>query len=787
MGRGNTGNGIMGGLTKIYFSSLDPDVLNKVADTFSINYSVKFFQTPQHLLKAIKEEVPDLLFIDLSSLAKEGQEMIRQVKSDPDLPFIPLIVINENDSDIQISNQETDIPAEGYLTKPISNFLLAAQTRAMLRIKRAEDQLRLNKARVEGILRISQYQAENPQDFLNNALEEAIHLTNSRYGYIYHYNDEKREFTLNSWSKNVMDACSIREPHTVYHLDGTGIWGEAVRQGRPIMVNDFRTPNPLKRGYPEGHAPLHNFLTVPVYHHARIVAVVGVANKDGDYVEEDIIQLKLLMDSVWGYLERQRLQVELAKSEEHYRLLFENSGIGITYYDLEGTLLDCNPTASDSIGGQAEDYMGKSAVLAFGDRSGSQIMERIRQTIKEAKPMLYEDQLLLSTGEKWFSSIYCVVQNEKKKPIGIQVVSQDISDKKKLEQALVSQAKFPQENPNPVMRVAQDGRILYANQGSERILLRWHCKPGDTVPNDVLKVLQNCLLRECDESIEVNIDGALFNLFIVPVVEFCYANIYGSDITNLRHAQKELQAYSRTLEKKVEQRTKELQESQEMVFRQEKLAVLGKLSGGIAHELRNPLAIINSAAYFISDQLDENSEVKECAEIIKDEVQNAEHIISTLNNFARQKQPSKTPQVLREMIDNLISHHSPPENIRLFVKIPENFPAIDVDRQQILQAFTNLTNNAYQAMPDGGNFKISATFNQKNAIISFRDSGKGFSKEGIKNLYQPLYTSKPEGIGLGLPIVRMLVEAHEGTIELKNDPGKGAEFLITLPLISDNN
>jgi PAS domain S-box-containing protein len=775
----------MSNFARIFINSLDLVFIKRASDSLSGNYDVRSFQDSRLLLKTIKENVPDLLIIDMTTIAEKDQRIIHQVKSDPDLVFVLLIAIIENDPKFQISSQVTDIPADGYLTKPVTDHLLTAQVQAMLRLKRAEDQLRLSKARVEGILRISQYQAEDLQDFLNYALEEAIHLTNSRYGYIYHYDEKKREFTLNSWSKNVMDVCTIREPQTVYQLDQTGIWGEAVRQGRPILINDFRAPNPLKRGYPEGHAPLHNFLTVPVYRHGRIIAVVGVANKDGDFGEEEIIQLKLLMDSVWGYLERQRLQIKLEKSEEHYRLLFENSGIGITYYDLDGTLLDCNQTALDSIGGLEEDYIGKTAVSVFGDQVGGQIIERIRQTIKEAKPKGYEDQLVLTNGDRWFSSIYCVVENEKKKPIGIQVVSQDISEKKKLEQALVSQAKFPQENPNPVMRVAQDGRILYANQGSESILKKWRCKPADIVPNEILEVLRNCFLNKCDESIEVNVEGAIFSLFIVPVIEFGYVNIYGSDVTNLRHAQRELQAYSRTLEKKVEQRTKELQESQEMVFRQEKLAVLGKLSGGIAHELRNPLAIINSAAYFISDQLDENSEAKECAEIIKDEVHNADHIISTLNNFARQKQPSRSPQALGEMIKTLVSHHPPPENIHLNLKIPDNFPAINVDPQQILQAFTNLTHNAYQAMPDGGILTIAAKTNHENAEISFRDSGKGFSKEGIKNLYQPLYTSKPEGIGLGLPIVKMLIEAHEGSIELKNDPGKGAEFLVTLPLARD--
>ena len=97
------------------------------------------------------------------------------------------------------------------------------------------------KARLESLLRISQYRATSMQDLLSYALKEAIGLTQSEIGYIYFYNDETRQFTLNTWSEGVMDLCSITDPKTVYDLDKTGMWGEAVRQARPIVINDFTT------------------------------------------------------------------------------------------------------------------------------------------------------------------------------------------------------------------------------------------------------------------------------------------------------------------------------------------------------------------------------------------------------------------------------------------------------------------------------------------------------------------------------------------------------------------
>jgi HD-GYP domain-containing protein (c-di-GMP phosphodiesterase class II) len=117
----------------------------------------------------------------------------------------------------------------------------------------------------------------------------------------------------------VMNECAIKEPAVTYQLDKTGIWGEAVRQSRPIVVNDFQTSHPLKKGYPEGHAPLYKFLTVPVFNGNRIVAVAGVANKPTDYDESDARQLTLLMDSVWRMTEQKRAELALTETMERLR------------------------------------------------------------------------------------------------------------------------------------------------------------------------------------------------------------------------------------------------------------------------------------------------------------------------------------------------------------------------------------------------------------------------------------------------------------------------------------
>jgi len=164
---------------------------------------------------------------------------------------------------------------------------------------RLEKAARGSAQRLESLIQILGCQFESIDALLERGLDEAILLTASRIGYIYRYDEDKREFELSSWSKDVMSQCSIVEKQTVYQLEKTGIWGDVVRERRVILVNDFAAPHPRKRGYPEGHAVLQRFLSVPVFFEGRIVAVVAVANKDSSYDQADVRQLTLLLDGVW--------------------------------------------------------------------------------------------------------------------------------------------------------------------------------------------------------------------------------------------------------------------------------------------------------------------------------------------------------------------------------------------------------------------------------------------------------------------------------------------------------
>lgn len=228
----------------------------------------------------------------------------------------------------------------------------------------------------------------------------------------------------------------------------------------------------------------------------------------------------------------------------------------------------------------------------------------------------------------------------------------------------------------------------------------------------------------------------------------------------------------------------ERKEMQERLMRSEKLALLGQLAGGVGHELRNPLGSIKNAAYFLKMALEKpEPEVKETLEILNKEVATSEHIISSLLDFARPKPPTRHKVEINDLLQETLSRTTVPEKIKVVSKLDESLPQILADPEQLGQVFRNLILNALQAMPDGGQLEISSEVSTSAQLaISFADTGVGIPEDNLEKLFEPLFTTRAKGIGLGLAITKTLVEGHKGTIEVQSKLGKGSIFTVRLPI-----
>ncbi len=266
------------------------------------------------------------------------------------------------------------------------------------------------------------------------------------------------------------------------------------------------------------------------------------------------------------------------------------------------------------------------------------------------------------------------------------------------------------------------------------------------------------------------------------------------DITKRKQAEEALKEYSERLEEMVDERTKELRDAQERLLRSERLATIGQLGASMGHELRNPLGIIKNSAYYLTMKLGRNADEKVIKHvgIIEKEIARSNKIISDLLNFTRDTKLALHKTQINAIVQDALSRTPVPNTVEVVTKLGEDLPPLMTDPSQIEQVFINMISNAVQAMTsshlvearDGGSLKISTRAEQGFVVAEFQDDGCGISEENLGKLFEPLFTTKTKGIGLGLAVSKRIIEAHGGTIEVKSEVGKGTTFAVKLPTSS---
>ena len=256
---------------------------------------------------------------------------------------------------------------------------------------------------------------------------------------------------------------------------------------------------------------------------------------------------------------------------------------------------------------------------------------------------------------------------------------------------------------------------------------------------------------------------------------------------NLKKANEKLIQWGKTLEKRVEERTKELREIQDFLIQSEKLASLGKMAAGVAHEINNPLTSILINTHLMLEKVEEKHAFYENLSLIADETSRCTNIVKGLLEFSRQELPQKAFSDVNDIINrtlNLLKNQVSFYNISIIKELGLNLPQIELDKNKIEQVFWNLMFNASEAMPDGGKLTIISKFSQNKKYIEviFMDTGVGIPKENINKLYDPFFTTKSSGTGLGLAVSYGIIKQHLGKIEVESEQGKGSTFTVSLPL-----
>jgi PAS domain S-box-containing protein len=292
------------------------------------------------------------------------------------------------------------------------------------------------------------------------------------------------------------------------------------------------------------------------------------------------------------------------------------------------------------------------------------------------------------------------------------------------------------------------------------------------------------------ETMRLKKDGTMVpvSLTISSIKDFT-GNVTGistiaHDITEHKKLEEVLQKYSEELQKEVEEKTRELKESHESLVRSEKLATLGKLSGFVSHELRNPLGVMKNVVYYLNmlGLGKDNAEVKENLDILSKEIQKSDKIINDLLEFSRIKKPVFYPGNINAIVEEVLNRLKISADIKLVKDLQADLPNIDIDALHIHQIFYNIAQNAMEAMEKSGTLNIKTARVGDFIEISFSDTGIGIPKENLDRIFEPLFSTKIKGSGLGLAICASLVSSHNGRIEVESEVSKGTTFKVKLPI-----
>jgi two-component system NtrC family sensor kinase len=252
-------------------------------------------------------------------------------------------------------------------------------------------------------------------------------------------------------------------------------------------------------------------------------------------------------------------------------------------------------------------------------------------------------------------------------------------------------------------------------------------------------------------------------------------------------AHEDLTQWGQTLERRVEERTGELRETQDQLVVSEKLASLGKMAAGVAHEINNPLTSILINAHLLLERPGRAADEVETLNLIADETTRCAGIVGGLLEFARQTPSQAVPTDINAVIERtlvLLEMQASVRNIRIERTLDRDLPAIEIDKNKIQQVFSNLAINACEAMPRGGTLAVSSLMSRDGTHIeiTFTDTGVGISKENIPRLFDPFFTTKSFGTGLGLAVSYGIIRSRGGEILVRSEVGKGTEFTVRIPL-----
>jgi len=259
------------------------------------------------------------------------------------------------------------------------------------------------------------------------------------------------------------------------------------------------------------------------------------------------------------------------------------------------------------------------------------------------------------------------------------------------------------------------------------------------------------------------------------------------DITDLKEAESQLKKLNEDLETLVHDRTKQLRETQAQLVQKEKLAILGQVSAGIAHEIRNPLNAVKTSVYYLVNARNRTEEktLEHLARIDR-QVSVIDNVVTALSDIAKLPAPNRSAVDIELVLRDVVKTVGLPHDVEVTWQLADDCPRVLADEFQLPIVFKNLVRNARDAMEDGGGtITIGIRAREPHIEISVQDTGKGIAGDLIGKILEPFYSTKARGMGLGLAITREIVAKNNGILRVESKEGSGSTFTVSLNIVTE--
>ncbi|MEW5803617.1 MAG: PAS domain S-box protein [bacterium] len=657
--------------------------------------------------------------------------------------------------------------------------------------KQAEIRITRHNRILKGISRIFEeaLTTRTEEEFGTACLDVVEEITESKIGFIGELGPDGNLYDI-AISNPGWKACRTMLPTGHRRPPGEfkihGIYGRVLLDGKGFFTNDPPS-HPDSIGLPPGHPPLTSFLGVPLVKDGHVTGMVAVGNREGGYGPEQLEILEGLVSAIVEAFSRKRVENVLRETSDYLEKLIQYANAPIIVWNPDMTIARFNHAFEHLTEYAADEIIGQKLSILFPESSRDESLHKINRALSGEYWQALEIPIRCKAGAihhvLWNSAnIYAEDGTTLSATIAQGV---DITERKQAEEKIYYLAKFPAENPNPVMRVSRGGKILYANNASLPLLTEWSRAIGEYLPDKYYQVIRESFDTRQYREMELKCKDHVFSFFIVPIVDADYANLYGRDIT----------AYKLAEEEKAK--------IQDQLLQSQKMEAIGILAGGVAHDFNNLLTTILGYTTLALMHIPDSDPASRDLHQVRKSADRAVNLTRQLLLFSRKQLMEPIIVDLNRIIDDLLKmlYCLIGEDITIITEPEFQLWPIMADEGTIEQVIMNLVVNARDAMPKGGKLTIkteNVTLDEEYAKtifearaghfvrLSVADTGNGMDAKTIEQIFEPFFTTKGvgKGSGLGLSVAYGIVKQHEGWINVYSDPGKGSVFKIYLPALS---